>query len=40
VQAGPAVARILQSVERRWLQEEFPDKARVSTILDEELAKE
>lgn len=40
VQAGPAVARILQSVERRWLQEDFPDTARVSAILDEELAKE
>ncbi len=40
VQAGPAVARILQSVERRWLQENFPDAARVSAILDEELAKE
>lgn len=40
VQAGPSVARILQSVERRWLQEDFPDPARVSAILDEELAKE
>ncbi|MDZ4307788.1 CCA tRNA nucleotidyltransferase, partial [Allopontixanthobacter sp.] len=40
VQAGPAVARILQSVERRWLEEGFPDAARVSAILDEELAKE
>jgi len=40
VQAGPAVARILQSVERRWLDENFPDEPRVSAILDEELAKE
>lgn len=40
VQAGPSVARILQSVERRWLEENFPDNLRVSAILDEELAKE
>lgn len=40
VQAGPSVARILQSVERRWLQEGFPQALRVSAILDEELAKE
>ena len=40
VQAGPSVARILQSVERRWLEENFPDAPRVSAILDEELAKE
>ncbi|MXP13553.1 CCA tRNA nucleotidyltransferase [Altererythrobacter confluentis] len=40
VAAGPAVARILHAVETRWLEEGFPDKARVSTILDEELAQE
>lgn len=40
VQAGPSVARILQSVERRWLDEDFPDAARVSAILDEEMVKE
>lgn len=40
VQAGPSVARILQAVERRWLEEDFPAAARVSAILDEELAKE
>lgn len=40
VQAGPSVARILRSVERRWLDEDFPDALRVSAILDEELAKE
>lgn len=40
VQAGPSVARILQSVERRWLMENFPDAPRVSAILDEELTKE
>lgn len=40
VKAGPSVARILQTVERRWLQEGFPEASRVSAILDEELAKE
>lgn len=40
VQAGPSVARVLHAVERRWLEENFPDSARVSAILDEELAKE
>ncbi len=40
VQAGPSVARILQSVERRWMAENFPDAPRVSAILDEEMAKE
>lgn len=40
VQAGPSVARILRSVERRWLEENFPDDLRVFAILDEELAKE
>ncbi len=40
IKAGPAVARILHAVETRWLDEGFPDKARVSAILDEELAQE
>jgi poly(A) polymerase len=40
VQAGPSVARILRSVEQRWVDEDFPDVPRVSAILDEELAKE
>jgi len=40
VQAGPSVARILRSVEQRWVDEDFPDAPRVSAILDEELAKE
>ena len=35
---GPEVARILQAVEGRWIAEGFPDRARVETILDEELA--
>lgn len=37
VAAGPEVARILRSVERRWVGEGFPDAARVSQILEEEL---
>ena len=37
VAAGPEVARILRSVERRWVCEGFPDAARVSQILEEEL---
>jgi len=40
VLAGPSVARILQTVERRWIDEGFPQTARVNAILEEELAKE
>lgn len=40
VTAGPAVARTLQAVERRWVAEGFPPRARVAAILDEELARE
>ncbi|MDT8280678.1 MAG: CCA tRNA nucleotidyltransferase [Erythrobacter sp.] len=39
VTAGPAVARVLQAVEQRWVAEGFPDPARVETLLNEELAK-
>lgn len=39
VTAGPAVARILQAVERRWVEEGFPDQARIETLLAEEMAK-
>ena len=38
VGAGPEVARILQTVERRWVEESFPDEARVMALLDQELA--
>ena len=38
VGAGPEVARILQTVERRWVDEGFPDEARVMALLDQELA--
>lgn len=39
VDAGPEVARVLQAVEARWLEEGFPDAARVETLLSEELAR-
>jgi poly(A) polymerase len=38
VAAGPEVARILQAVERRWIAEGFPDRARVEALLAEELS--
>jgi poly(A) polymerase len=37
VKAGPDVARILQAVERRWVDEGFPDRARVEALLEAEL---
>jgi len=39
VSAGPQVARILQAVEARWVDEGFPDRDRVEAILAEELAR-
>lgn len=39
VAAGPEVARILQAVEARWIEEGFPDRARVEALLDQELAR-
>jgi poly(A) polymerase len=39
VTAGPAVARVLQSVEARWVAEGFPDPARIDALLSEELAR-
>lgn len=36
--AGPVVAKALQTVERRWIDEDFPDAARVSAIADEVVA--
>ena len=35
---GPQVAKILQSVERKWVDEGFPDRARILELLDLELA--
>ena len=37
VEAGPEVARILQTVEAKWIAEGFPGDARVAAILDEVL---
>jgi poly(A) polymerase len=33
VEAGPEVARILQAVERQWVEEGFPDRDRVDVIV-------
>lgn len=38
VGAGPEVARLLRRVQDRWIAEGFPDEARVSALLDAELA--
>ncbi len=35
--AGPEVARILQAVERQWIAEGFPERARVEELLEAEL---
>ncbi len=37
VQAGPEVARLLQTVEARWVSEVFPDEARVQELLSNAL---
>lgn len=37
VAAGPQVARIYQAVERRWVEEGFPDETRIAALVDEEL---
>lgn len=39
ITAGPAVARLLQAVEARWIAEGFPDAGRIDAILAEELAR-
>ncbi len=38
ITAGPAVARILQTVEAQWIAEGFPGPARIDTLLDAALA--
>ena len=35
---GPQVAEVLQRIERRWIDEGFPDRARTDQIVDEVLA--
>lgn len=37
IAAGPEIARIMQTIERRWLGEGFPDITRIEQMLDEEL---
>lgn len=37
---GPEVARILQEVESRWIDEHFPDAERVEALLDEVLGEQ
>ncbi|MCB2072904.1 MAG: CCA tRNA nucleotidyltransferase [Novosphingobium sp.] len=39
VAAGPDVARILRSVEKRWVSEGFPARDRVVALLEEELGR-
>lgn len=39
VTAGPQVARILQTVERQWVAEGFPDTARIEAILEQVLTR-
>ncbi len=39
VTAGPQVARVMQAVERRWMEEGFPGRERVDALLGEELAR-
>jgi poly(A) polymerase len=38
LQAGPVVAGTLQAIERQWIDEGFPDAARVAVIADEQVA--
>ena len=39
IKAGPEVARTLRAIEDRWIAEGFPDEARVTAMLDEEIAR-
>jgi len=36
--AGPSVARAMQAIERRWIDEDFPDEARIGELADAEVA--
>ncbi|MCX7864294.1 MAG: CCA tRNA nucleotidyltransferase, partial [Novosphingobium sp.] len=40
IKAGPDVARILRTVEARWVAEGFPEEKRVMELLDAVLASE
>ncbi len=37
ISAGPEVARLLRRIEERWIGEDFPDEARVRSIMSEEM---
>jgi poly(A) polymerase len=39
VDAGPEIARTLRRIEARWVEEGFPDAARIEAMLTEELAR-
>ena len=39
VAAGPQVARIMRAVEARWIEEGFPDAARIDALLNDELTR-
>ena len=39
VDAGPEIARMLRRIEARWVEEGFPDAARIEAMLTEELAR-
>jgi len=39
VSAGPEVARMMQAIERRWVEEGFPPPDRLEELLSEELAR-
>ena len=39
VSAGPEIARMLRRIEARWVEEGFPDAARIEALLTEELAR-
>ncbi len=38
IEKGPEVAKVMAAVEARWVEEGFPDKARVDALADEEVA--
>jgi poly(A) polymerase len=38
IEAGPDVARLMMKIETHWVQEGFPDKARVDALADEAVA--
>ena len=39
VSAGPEIARMLRRIETRWVEEGFPDAARIEALLTDELAR-